>query len=66
MTLPEPYSSRESARQRLAVLAHGIRDVSDDDAAGRLLEMVAMSGDGELQALLLELGARSVVQAVRP
>jgi hypothetical protein len=66
MSLLEPYSARETARQRLAVLAHGIADPGEDDAVGRLLERVAVSGDLALRDFLLEVGARTVIREVRP
>lgn len=66
MSLPEPYSARETARQRLAALAHGITDPGEDDAVGRLLEHVAVSGDTALRDVLLEVGARTVIREVRP
>ena len=66
MSQPDPASSRDEARQRLAVLAHGISDLGEDDATARLLERVAVSGDPMLRDVLLEVGAREVIREVRP
>jgi len=66
MSLPELSTTRDEARQRLAVLAHGIHDLGEDDATARLLERVAVSGDPMLRDALLEVGAREVMREVRP
>ncbi len=65
MSQPGQELSRDDARQTLAVMAHAIRDLGEDDAAARLLERVAMSGSHELRSLLLEYGAREVIREVR-
>jgi len=66
MSPPSLAATRDEARQRLAVLAHGIHDLGEDAATARLLERVATSGDPMLRDALLEVGAREVMREVRP